>query len=118
MKREEDDASTKRVIFTCSGAAHVGHVADVAARQLARDDRGRMLCVAAVGAGEEAIIRDARDADEVLVIDGCDKDCARKTLARAQITDVCHIRVSDLDVAERDAPPSPVEVKKVMEGAG
>lgn len=45
-----------------------------------------------------------RAADRLLVVDGCDSDCARKTLEIGGFTDFVHFRVSDLGM-EKDKTP-------------
>lgn len=69
-----------RYIFPCSGAADVGELADRVARKLARDQFGKMYCLAAVGAGIESFIESTRSADENIAVDGCNIACSYKSL--------------------------------------
>ena len=74
-----------KLIFACSGAADVGAIADQAARRMAKDNVGKMFCLAGVGGRVEPIMDKTRASDRILAIDGCDLDCARKCLELAGI---------------------------------
>ena len=86
------------LLYACSGGANVAEVADRAARQLAAEGRGTMFCLAGIGAGIEAMIQTARDADLNMVIDGCPMDCAKKIFDRAGLTNYRQIKVTDLGI--------------------
>lgn len=72
--------SKKRIILACSGAADVGALADRTARALAKDGKGSLFCLAAVGAKVEGKLKEFMSADEIITIDGCSVGCA-KTMA-------------------------------------
>ena len=69
-----------RLIYSCSGAADVGALSDLAARKLRDDKVGSMSCLAAVGAGLSGFIESAKAADKCITIDGCSVACAKKNL--------------------------------------
>ena len=73
----------KRLIFSCSGAADVGEIADRASRQLTKEKIGKMYCTVGVGAQVEKIIEVTKAAEELLAIDGCPAACASKCLKKA-----------------------------------
>lgn len=81
MSETSGSTQKKTIILACSGAADVGALADRAARALAKDGKGSMFCLAAVGAGIEAKMKEFMSVDEVITIDGCGVGCA-KTLAQ------------------------------------
>lgn len=85
-----------RLIFACSGGADVGHLSDAAARKMMADKCGKMFCLAGIGGDVEGILKTTREADSILVIDGCPVDCAKKTLDRAGFSDYSHFRVTSL----------------------
>jgi uncharacterized metal-binding protein len=85
-----------KLIFSCSGAADVGELADQAARKLNRDGAGKMFCLAGIGARISGIIKSTEAAASILAIDGCALDCTRKSLAEAGITRINHLRLTDL----------------------
>lgn len=89
-----------KLIFACSGAADVGHIADQAARKMTRDGRGRMFCAAGIGPRIEGIMKTTRSASSILAIDGCEVDCVRKGLEQAGFTDFKHFRVTDIGMAK------------------
>jgi uncharacterized metal-binding protein len=59
------------LIFACSGAADVGAIADQAARQLTREGRGKMFCLAGIGGRVSGILASTESAAQILAIDGC-----------------------------------------------
>jgi uncharacterized metal-binding protein len=69
-----------RLIYSCSGCADVGELADQVARKLTREGYGKMTCLASISAGISGTIASAKGADENVAIDGCSVACARKTL--------------------------------------
>jgi uncharacterized metal-binding protein len=72
--------TTLALIFTCSGASDVGELADRTARRLSRSGFGKMFCLAAIGGRVQQYIDDTQSAKEIIIIDGCSNDCAKKTL--------------------------------------
>ena len=95
--------SAKRTVllYACSGGANVAEVADRAARQLAAEGRGTMFCLAGLGAGIEAMIQTARDADLNVVLEGCPMDCAKKIFDRAGLTNYVQVKVTDLGIEKK-----------------
>jgi len=89
------DAGPK-VIFSCSGCADVGELADQAARKLTRDGAGRQACLAGISGRISGILKSTEVAQSILAIDGCPLDCTRKTLDIAGIARINHLRLSDL----------------------
>ena len=53
-------SSAPKLIFSCSGAADVGELADQAARRLTREGSGKMFCLAGIGGQVEGIIKSKR----------------------------------------------------------
>jgi uncharacterized metal-binding protein len=93
-----------RLIFSCSGAADVGEIADRASRTLTRDGSGRMYCLAGIGGDVSGIVESTKAASGVLVIDGCPIDCAKKTLERAGINGFSHLRITDHGMKKGQSP--------------
>ena len=89
-------SSGPRVIFSCSGAADVGELADRAARKLTRNGTGKMYCLAGISGKASSIIESTKTAMKILAIDGYALDCTKKTLAEAGITRINHLRLTDL----------------------
>lgn len=75
-----------RLIFACSGASNVGNIADKAARLMAKENYGKMFCMAAIGAKIPNYLQTAKDSDENIVIDGCNVFCGKKAFEAAGIS--------------------------------
>jgi len=101
-----------KLIFPCSGGSDVGAVSDQAARKLTREGAGKMYCLAGIGGRVTGIMETTKSAAQVLVIDGCEQDCARKTLELAGFTKFAHLRLSDLKMAKGQTPPNDANVTK------
>lgn len=96
--------SAPKLIFPCSGAADVGELTDRAARRLTRESVARMFCLAGIGGRVNDIIESAKVASEILVIDGCPADCARKTLELADMNSFKHLRLTDIGLEKGKSP--------------
>ena len=105
-------SAAPKLIFACSGAADVGHVADLAARKLTAEGAGKMFCLAGIGGRVSGIVESTKAAAAVLAIDGCPLDCARKTLEEAGFTQFEHLRLSDLGMEKGKTPATAENVDK------
>ena len=105
------------LIFACSGAADVGHVADLAARRLGAEGVGKMFCLAGVGGRVSGIMASTEAAAAILAIDGCPLDCARKTLEQADFNGFEHVRLSDLGMEKGKSPTTDERVEQVVRRA-
>ena len=106
-----------KLIFSCSGAADVGEVADRAARNLTRAGVGKMYCLAGLGGGIPSIIEQTGLASAILAIDGCPTGCASATLKQAGFKDFSRMQLSDLGLNKGAAPASPENVERVVAAA-
>jgi uncharacterized metal-binding protein len=89
---ENTEVLTRRV-YTCSGCADVGELADKAGRKLRKSgfaDPGSS-CLVGIGAHIESFIKAANDVDEVITIDGCPMLCAKKIMEQANITPISYV---------------------------
>lgn len=73
----------KRIIFPCAGQANVGQLTNLAAVQLTEEGYGSIACASLLAIGTESLIANALNADEVVILDGCPMNCAKK-IAGAQ----------------------------------
>lgn len=103
-----------KLIFSCSGAADVGSIADQAARRLTRDGHGKMFCLAGVGGRVAPIMERTGKAEAILAIDGCELDCVKNCLAQAGFTEVEHLRLSDLGMEKGKTPVNDEEIARVV----
>jgi uncharacterized metal-binding protein len=106
------------LVFTCSGAADVGELTDLAARQLSRRGIAAMSCLASIGARDEDITFNAMLADQILLIDGCPKVCARRTFEQAGVQRAwLHFELSEIGLRKSRSPNTPENVQKVVNKA-
>ena len=94
--KENICAGGSTLIFSCSGAADVGEISDLAARKLTSEGAGKMYCLAGIGGRVKGILETTQNAAFILAIDGCSLDCVKLCLEEAGITEFEHMRVTDL----------------------
>jgi len=100
------------LIFSCSGAANVGEIADEACRRLMFDGRGEMYCLNGLGGRIEEFAEKTRAADVVLLVDGCDKDCGKHIMQQCGIEGYKYVRVTDLGIEK--AKPKRAEEEQIV----
>lgn len=103
-----------KLLFACSGAADVGHIADLAARKVTADGDAKMFCLAGVGGRVSGIMATTEAADRRVAIDGCPLDCVKKTLEEAGFNDFEHVRLTDLGMEKGASPVSDELVDKAV----
>ena len=104
-----------KLIFACSGAADVGHLSDLAVRQMMKEGCGKMFCLAGLGGQVSGIVETTKGADKILVIDGCPLDCAKKTIELAGINTYQYFRVTDLGFEKGKSPINNESIQKISE---
>lgn len=100
------------VIYSCSGAADVGEIADRCARVLSREGAGKMSCAVGVGAGIQPLRNAALSAGRILAIDGCATRCVAKALAESGVTEYVHIDLGREGFAKGASPVSEENIDK------
>ena len=78
-------ANKTRLLYSCSGAADVGKFADELTRKLAKDNWGKMTCLAAMGVELSGFVESAKSVNENIVIDGCSAGCGKKIFEKLNI---------------------------------
>ena len=106
-----------RLIFSCSGAADVGELADRVARELTREGIGKMFCLTGVGGNVGPIVEKTKSADSRLVIDGCPIACAKKLMDNAGITDYAYLQVNTLGYEKGKTPVTEEAIGRVVNEA-
>ncbi|MGL4528579.1 MAG: putative zinc-binding protein [Aestuariivirga sp.] len=101
------------LIFPCSGGSDCGAVSDQAARTLTKNGVGKMYCLAGLGGDVAPIIANAKAAGKILAIDGCNLDCAKKTIERVGLAVTAHIRMSDLGMEKGKTPANEANIAVV-----
>jgi uncharacterized metal-binding protein len=105
------------LIFACSGAADVGEISDLAARQLTKKGVGKMFCLAGIGGRVKGIMQTTENAAHILAIDGCSLDCVKLCLEEAGFTEFDQMRVTDLDLEKGKSPATDENIARVVEAA-
>jgi uncharacterized metal-binding protein len=105
------------LLFPCSGAADVGEISDRAARTMTKSGAGKMFCLAGLGGLVPGIVKTAKEAAQVLAIDGCPLDCARLTLEKAGLSNFEHLVVTDLGLPKGQSPASEGNIETVIKAA-
>jgi uncharacterized metal-binding protein len=114
-KNECECQAAPQLIFPCSGAADVGEISDRAARRLTREGVARMYCLAGIGGRVNDIMESTKMASNVLVIDGCVADCAKKTIELAGISDFMHLRITDMGMEKGKSPAIGERIDQIAE---
>jgi uncharacterized metal-binding protein len=107
--------SAPKFVFPCSGASDVGGLSDQAARQMAKDGTGKMYCLAGIGGRVDAIMANTKAAARVLVIDGCEQECARKTMELAGFKDFQHLKLANMGFKKGETPLTPARIREVAD---
>jgi uncharacterized metal-binding protein len=112
---QECCAENKEImIVACSGASNLGQLSNQAAVELTREGFGKMFCLVAVGAHLENFVQAAKDAGNLVAIDGCAVDCARHILDHAEVPAYAYVILYDLGIEKtKNTVLIPSEVEKV-----
>jgi uncharacterized metal-binding protein len=82
-------------VISCSGACDTGEIADITARRLRYNLVRSMNSLASIGAYNQDLI-DRLKKSNLLLIDGCKVECAKKITENAGICNFHHLKVTDL----------------------
>jgi uncharacterized metal-binding protein len=110
-------AAAPRLVFACSGASDVGHLTDLAAREMTKRGVAQMFCLAGIGGRVSGIMASTEAAAGILVLDGCPLDCGRRTMEQAGFKNFVHLRVTDLGFERGKSPPTPERVQELVQQA-
>jgi uncharacterized metal-binding protein len=88
------------LVYTCSGAANTGLLADRVARKIMKDGCAKMTCLAGVGAGISGFKKSGRAADKNIIIDGCAVACGKTMFENSKITRFDHYMLTDYGVVK------------------
>ena len=102
------------MILACSGASNLGQLSNQAAVELTREGFGKMFCLAAVGGHLGSFVQAAKDAGNLVAIDGCAVGCARHILDHAEVPVDAYVILYDLGIEKtKNTVLVPSEVEKV-----
>lgn len=76
------EAKNLDIILACDGASSVGQIGHEVAVKLTKEnpDSARMCCITAVGANSKVHVDIAKKARRLIVINGCQMECASKVV--------------------------------------
>lgn len=110
-------AGARKLIFSCSGAADVGEIADRAARKLTCEGAGKMFCLAGIGGRVASIVKIAKAAETILAVDGCAQTCASHCLRKAGITRFARLQLADIGMEKGMSPATDDAIARVAAAA-
>lgn len=103
-------------VVSCSGASDLGQLSDLTARKLRDNKVRKMNCLTLIAIDDQTLI-DAFKKANVLAIDGCPRDCAKKILKKAGIENFNHLRLTDLGYKKGETPISENVIQTIYEKA-
>ncbi len=80
-----ETTSATTMLLPCSGGSNVGQLANRAAVELTTEGFGKIFCLAGIGGRISGFVQSAKDAESVIVIDGCEIGCGKATLQTAGV---------------------------------
>lgn len=113
MEEKSNSNSSPTLIFSCSGAADVGELADRAARRMKRAGLVKMYCLAAIGGRVQQYIDETKAAKDIIVIDGCSNECAKKTLSAINVQGH-EFNLEKIGFLKGDSPATGKNIDKVV----
>ncbi len=87
-------------ILPCSGGSNVGQIANHAAVSLDNLGVGKIYCLAGIAAHIGGMMDSAKSAKRLVVIDGCNVACAKKTVEHAGLKATDWICVTDEGISK------------------
>ena len=90
----------KRIIFPCAGQANVGQLTNLAALQLTEEGYGSIACASLLAIGNENLVANALNADEVVILDGCPMLCAKKIAGSQGVAAGQHLVMTELGITK------------------
>lgn len=108
--------SEKPMLLSCSGGSNVGQLANLAAVELTQEGFGKMSCLAGIGAHLSGFVSSAKDAPELIVIDGCEIGCGRRIIQQAEIPLKNYLVLTDMGIEKnKNFNLSREDINKVKE---
>ena len=94
------------IIFPCSGGSDVGEISDRTARKLTKDGMGKMYCLAGIGGRVSGIMESTKASPNILVIDGCPLNYAKKTMQEGGFANFQHMQLTDFNMPKGKTLPT------------
>lgn len=89
------------LIYSCSGCSNIAQLANQVALELDRDGIAEMSCIAGVGGGVKSLVKQAKNADSIIALDGCALHCVKNCLAQHGVKSTQHHTLTDYGIKKR-----------------
>lgn len=107
-------SSVLPLVYSCSGCSNAAQMTNYLALRLNREGLAEMSCIAGVGGGIEPLVRLARQARSIVVLDGCHLLCASACLKREGLSPTLSLNLADYGVRKRrHAEFEPDDAKRI-----
>ena len=106
----------EKVVMSCSGQSDLGELTDLVARKLKKNNDRTMKCLAQVAIDNKALIESLKSSN-LLILDGCPVDCAKKIAEKAGLSGFAYIRMTDLGYKKNQTSINEETVNAVYEVA-
>jgi len=104
------------MILACSGGSNVGLLSNQAAVELTQENFGKMFCLAGIGGHLSGFVQSAKDAPQIVVIDGCEIGCAKAIMEQAGLPMRGYLALTDLGIKKnKDFNLRSEDIRKVKE---
>jgi len=115
------EAEKLYIILACGGAANVGLIGYMAAVELTKEGKARMCCITPVGAKIPYYVDIMKRAKKLVVVNGCQNQCARKVVEQVGVDVDYNLVVSDLirkiptfDISREDIDIVKEKIEKML----
>lgn len=108
------ETQKNRTIVACSGASNTGCYTDTIARKMAAAGEAKMLCLARFSIDKPWAETAKKDIQNLIVLDGCPINCAKKTVEEAGIKNFNHLNTTDFGVIKGKTPVMPEKVEEII----
>jgi uncharacterized metal-binding protein len=103
-------------IVSCSGASNTGKYTDEFARRMTAREEAGMICLAKVAIGDQTLIGGIKERDtKIVVLDGCQLNCAEKILRLEVITNIIHLNTTDFEIKKGVTPVTDEKINKIID---
>lgn len=83
------------VVYSCSGSSNVAQLTNHLAVKLDREQIVEMSCITGVGGNVKPLVHKAKQAEKIIVIDGCQLKCALHCLKNRGIEPDIHVTLTE-----------------------
>ena len=110
----------KIIILACSGASNTGAYSDRVARKLMSQGKAKMLCLARFSVDEKfsktskSDLESMGDSGELVVIDGCNINCAEMIMKNSGITKFKHVNITDFGIVKGKTPVTEDKIDEII----